>query len=484
MNPPVAVCPETYWVGTLHSYNLAMEAYARVAAGPTAEILAYSQSDQEDQEDLPYMLSIQGDIGVVTIRGPLLNIDTPYAKYYGVSTYADIRRAMVAAAHHEEVKAIVMDIASGGGAVSGVDDTANLISTIAKQVKPVYAYTDGIMASAAYWLGCSASEVFCSRTSVVGSIGVIQTFIGQAKVMKNAGYDVHVLRAGKFKALLNPNETPSAEALAQAEAQLEAVYGVFLEHVAAQRGVTPEAADAKMAQGREFIGQQAVEAGLVNALDTFDSLMSRIGAKIADSERMSQPQYRNHTGQPMKTALTDQQIAAIAAGAPAAAAAAGSTAPVASTAPAPDVPPAPAGDAQAAAAAAAPAVTETKEEKDNQVIAYLKGELTAASASLMSMTVKASSMEAELSSTKANVQALSAIAARSLSNMQVAMGQPAIDASSMAPDVLLAAHSAASTAFQTTFKVGGVAAVNPEQSESKGPDLRHLQRVAATSLKK
>jgi nicotinate-nucleotide pyrophosphorylase len=70
-------------------------------------------------------------------------------------------------------------IDSGGGAVSGVADAGNLIKLIDQSVKPIYSFTDGAMCSAAYWLGCSAREVYSSNVSTVGSIGVIATHMEQ-----------------------------------------------------------------------------------------------------------------------------------------------------------------------------------------------------------------------------------------------------------------------------------------------------------------
>ncbi len=81
---------------------------------------------------------------------------------------------------------IVLKINSGGGSVEGTGEFADLIKASSK---PVVAYTDGIMASAAYWLGCSADEIFASHKTVeIGSIGTAISFYDNRKAMESYGY--------------------------------------------------------------------------------------------------------------------------------------------------------------------------------------------------------------------------------------------------------------------------------------------------------
>jgi signal peptide peptidase SppA len=460
------------WAGTEASARFAAEAHLKILAGPTPQIQAvWSNDNSEGDPELPYMLSMQGDIGVVSIRGPLMNIDSPYARYYGVSTYADIRRAVVAAVTDGKAKAILLDIASGGGAVSGCDDTAGLIASVAK-VLPVYAYTDGTMASAAYWLGCSAGEgVYCSRTSEVGSIGILQIMVEKSKMLAAAGYTVKVVRSGKYKALANGMEPFTKDAVDAAQTLSDAVYGIFLGHVASQRGVSMEAADAHMAQGRVFVGQQAVAVGLANAVDTFDGLVSRIGATIEASSRLTQSNFGTY----MKTALTEQQLAAIAAGAPQAVAATVEPAPPATVV----VEPVAAASVEPAAivAPAAPAA-------DLAVVAYLQGELRGALAEAATSKASLDSATSALAAANTQIASMSAIVATSVSNMRVALGQPAFAAGAMTPDAILAEHASVATAFKASFQVGGVAAVAGDSTSAPSVDGRHMKRVAATSFKK
>jgi ClpP class serine protease len=115
--------------------------------------------------------------------------------------------------------------------------------------------------------------------SVVGSIGVIAVHQEFSKQLAAAGVTVKVLRAGKYKALATPVEPLSSAAEAQMQARLDAVYQVFVEHVAESRGVTFAQAD-KMAQGREFFGREALDAGLVDGITTLGAVIGGLQKKM------------------------------------------------------------------------------------------------------------------------------------------------------------------------------------------------------------
>lgn len=81
---------------------------------------------------------------------------------------------------------VVLKINSGGGSVEGTGEFSDLIKSSSK---PIVAYTDGIMASAAYWIGCSAKEIFASHKTVeIGSIGTAINFYDNRKAMEDCGY--------------------------------------------------------------------------------------------------------------------------------------------------------------------------------------------------------------------------------------------------------------------------------------------------------
>lgn len=476
------VFPEELWAGTGHSLELARDAWQNTE--PQAYVTTANQ--EQPQDTCPDCLDVQGQIGVVSITGPLTNASW---SWFG-TTYSEIRDALVYAANSEDIKAIVLDIDSGGGAVNGCQDTANLVSTINNSVKPVYAFTGGTMCSAAYWLGCSAGEVYSNSTATVGSIGVLCTHMEYSRMMAQDGITATVMRAGEFKSLANPYEPLTDVAKQQMQDRMNAAYAVFIGHVADARHTTVQMADANMGQGREFMGQQAHAAGLVDGVKSFDEMMSMVESRVAVSQESltSRPQAA-YQGVNMKTALTQQQIAALASGAvvEASAAAPEAQANVETTAPE-------AAPAATEAAAAAPAVEAAAPvaapaqvaAPQGELVAYLQGEVSAKTGEIISLKAQLADVQKQLATAQANTVSLMGIAGASLKNMKIALGSSAADYSAMSAEALLAEHAAAVNQFNSKFKAGGVAAATaPSEGETDSPKVDPLwqARVAANRSK-
>lgn len=466
--------PESMWAGTNSSLDIARDFHDSLMAGMFDSAPAEAQP-----QDLPYNFSMQGNVGVVKISGSLVNNDSPYNQYRGLTSYSDIRRAMIYAANQEGVHAILLDINSGGGAVSGVADVGNLISSIDKGVKPVYAYTDGTMASAAYWLGVSARGVYASMTSMIGSIGVIATHEEYSKAMKDAGIGVKVMRSGEFKALLNSMEPMTAVAAEQLQTQLDQAYGVFATYASGQLGVSMSVFEATMGQGREFFGQSAVTAGLAKSVQTYDSMIGMINKKLIDSSaKRGNTAMNPQRGLNMaRETLTEQQIAALAAGAGTVVADAAALALAATEAAALLA-------STEAPVLAAAALTESKVANNTDgVVAYLQGQVKEKDVAALASAVELSGLKAKLASVEATHTGLVKIAASSLSNMRIGMNLARVDFSAMTPELLLAEHAITVDIFMKAMKVGGVAALNiPETKTETGkvPDEIYAARIAAT----
>lgn len=472
-----AVFPELIWAGTEHSLSLAIESNDRLEAN------LFGAQPEKTQEEAPYLFSMQGDIGVISIRGSLVNRDSPYNRYMNVTSYSDIRRAMVYGATQEGVKAILLDIDSGGGAVSGVADCAELITKVNDSVKPVYSFSGGTMASAAMWLGAAAGEVYVSASTLSGSIGIIATHTEYSKAMKEAGIGVTVLRAGEFKALANSFEplTPAAEK--QLQSQLNAAYGLFIGFMAERRNVSVPVADKAFGQGREFFGGDAVTAGLADGITNFDGMVSLIEKKVIDANRKREHTSLNYPqGQNMsRQALTDTQISAMAAGggvnltpeqvaaAEAAATAAAAVAAAVAAAAAP------------AAAAAAPAAAAPVSDLNAGLVTYLQAQVKDKDALLLSQGVELTNAKARVTTLEGSQAGLVKIAADSLSHMKVALGMKKQDFSALSTETLLAEHTAAVATFTAAYPVGGVAATSAETTKPVSADAEFAlaQRVMA-----
>ena len=494
------VTEEKVWAGTEASLHAALEAEetraTRMAAGDRL-------SNQD--RDVSRLLSVDDDgVATINIKGSLNNdADSDWNEWLGMTGYPEIREAMISAATDTSVKHIILDIDSGGGAVSGVDDTAKLIRLVHDNVKPVTAFTDGAMYSAAYWLGASAGQVFASKAAGMGSIGVIATHMERSEMLKEAGIGVTVIRAGKYKALANGVEKLTEEGKAQIQAGVDAAYRIFVGHVAEMRGKSYEFADSVMAQGREFYGQSGADAGLIDGIKSFDQVMSDVKRNFVDPSiksaytpgkqtsglRVEKDNGENGMGMKVRKALSEQDIAALAAGATLEADQALEIG-------------TPGQEDQQAAPAEASVETTTVEDEGTGVgseannaatevdasagtLKFMAEQLRSAQDDLVAARVELSKAKDKVAELAAVVEPLKDIAAKAINNMRVALKGSPMDMSASSPAQILAEHAALTTSFTAKYKVGGVAAtVSEEQVKKPAVGASHMARVNAARYSK
>ena len=474
---------EVVWAGSESSLQAAFHAEeARVAT-----LQAAAQWPTKTEERASRLLDVQHGLGIVQIKGHLNNDDdADWNNYIGATGYPEIRQALVEAAEHPDVKYIVLDIDSGGGAVSGVEDTAKFIRHINDNVKPVAAFTDGAAYSAAYWLASAAESVYATKSAGIGSIGVIATHMERSKQLAEMGIGVNVIRAGKYKALANSVEPLSEEGRAQIQAKVDASYKIFVDHVAEMRGKSYEYADTVMAQGREFTGQAAADAGLVDEITTFDAMVGKLISSIAASEKLMDTRAkqgstlrveRQGDASMARKMLSEQEVAAIAAGVSLEASVSPQTA-------APEqeqvVAEAEAPATEAAAEQAEAPVEETAEvDIAAQAVKFMKDQVKESQEALLAAQIKVSKLEDKLAALEAVVDPLKEIAAKATNNMRVALGGSVMDLSAVAPAQVIAEYASLNASFTEKFKVGGVAAVDAAVTEEKSQGFQMDSILAA-----
>ena len=233
-----------------------------------------------DDESPLYALTDSG-AAVISIKGPLVK-DPFLAWWVGGTTFGEIQAAIGRALDDARVDGIVLDMDSPGGTVNGTEETAEVVFA-ARGKKPIVAYSSGMMASAAYWIGSAAERVIVGKTAEVGSIGVLMVHRDWSRAEERFGVKTTYLTAGKYKALGNPSEPLSEFARGEFQAQLDQLYSMFVGAVALHRDTEETKVRADMAEGRLFIGERAVGAGLAdetgNLQAAIDAVVSEAGSK-------------------------------------------------------------------------------------------------------------------------------------------------------------------------------------------------------------
>lgn len=184
-----------------------------------------------------------------------------------------------AAMNNASVDGILLAIDSPGGTVTGIPEFAGRIRD-ASAVKPVLAFTDGLLASAAYWLGAAAGEIIASPSAETGSIGVYMLHEDWSKNLEDEGIKITAFSAGKYKLEGAPWAPPSEEMATVTQARVDEVYGWFVKDVAQSRGASQQAVRDGYGEGRILGAKQSLEANLIDAVGTFDEAVARLAHRV------------------------------------------------------------------------------------------------------------------------------------------------------------------------------------------------------------
>jgi len=230
-------------------------------------------------------------IAVIPVHGTLVKRTAGLDAASGLTSYTEIAAMLDSALADPQVAGILLDIDSPGGEASGSFELARRVRE-ASAVKPVWAVANDAAYSAAYAIGSAANRLIVSETGGVGSIGVIALHIDQSVKDANDGYRYTAVTAGTHKNDFSPHQPLTDEAKAELQAEVDRLYGLFVDHVAAMRTLATD--DVCSTEAGLYFGGNAIAAGLADAVGTFESALTDFSLFLSSRSRKS-PQARAGT---------------------------------------------------------------------------------------------------------------------------------------------------------------------------------------------
>lgn len=224
-----------------------------------------------DPEDDEPSYDVQDGIAVVSVAGVLVN-DEDWWEEYGCSTYDRIAREVTHAAGNPDIDGILLAVNSPGGETDKAFEVAAKITAATKK-KPTWSVADTSAYSAGYLLASSGSRVYVPPfTGGVGSIGVYTVHMDWSGMLADAGVKPTFISAGKGKTDGHPYKPLSPDAKSRIQADVDRLYGLFVDHVASRRGIP--GGSIREFGARLFAGQEAIDAGLADRIgDTETALL-------------------------------------------------------------------------------------------------------------------------------------------------------------------------------------------------------------------
>lgn len=237
------------------------------------EIIARIGSDKKDSPDYEVINGV-AQIPVYGIIAKRMSMVNGISQPRGTSV-EEIERNFTKAVKDDNVEKILLDIDSPGGSVDGIDELSELIYE-SRGTKPIIAFANGMMASAAYYIGSAADKVYASKSAEVGSIGVYTVLQDLSVMAHNMGMKTEIIRAGKYKATGHPLKPLTEDDRAVVQTEIDKYFELFTDAIKRNRGFAVDEV-AAVANGKVFIGREAVEMGLVDGIERFDTLLRSAG---------------------------------------------------------------------------------------------------------------------------------------------------------------------------------------------------------------
>ncbi|HIH2763642.1 MAG TPA: S49 family peptidase [Candidatus Azoamicus sp.] len=146
--------------------------------------------------------------------------------------------------------------------------------------KHIYAVIEDIGTSGAYLIALGAEKIYCSKFSIVGSIGVIHASFGFSEVIKKIGIERRIYKAGKNKAVMDPFLEKNLDDEKILQRNLAVMHQLFINLVKENRYKTTLSInnEDEIFSGRFWVGQDSVSLGLVDGFsNVYDLATNYIG---------------------------------------------------------------------------------------------------------------------------------------------------------------------------------------------------------------
>lgn len=241
----------------------------------------------------------EGSIAITPVMGSLFK----YNQYCGPRGMNTLGNAIKAADAHQSISAHLLIIDSPGGTVDG---TETLGSIVKNTEKPVIAFVDGLMASAALWIGSAADEIYAStEMDEVGSVGVLLSFADVQPMMEKQGVKFHTITADQSKDKVKMWEDLRAGKYDEyKEAFLNPIAQKFQEVVKENRqNVTDDQLTGKVYLARDVVGS------FIDGIMTLDEALARASELGKSSIKKTDPIESADINEPFSSAskLTSQK---------------------------------------------------------------------------------------------------------------------------------------------------------------------------------
>lgn len=245
---------------------------------------------------------------IIPLQGVLAKKMNLMTQFSGGTSTQIVGQQFMEAMNSKEVRSILFDIDSPGGVVDGTQDLANQIYQGREKGKPIVAFVDGLMASAALWIGAAADRVIMSgETAQAGSIGVMTVHTDISRALEQRGIKETQIVSSKYKNMPSDIEPLSQEGRAYLQDRVNKIHQIFVKDVARFRGKDNQEFSERAANGDVFLGQEAIALGLADEMGTFNDTLADMKS-VGFNRRKTFMSFSSDQHTHALTQFTDEQL--------------------------------------------------------------------------------------------------------------------------------------------------------------------------------
>lgn len=217
-----------------------------------------------------------GSVGVVVASGTILDGEQPPGTIGGVSTARLLREAR----DDENIAAVVLRIDSPGGSALASEVIHREIVALREAGKPVVASLGDLAASGGYYIAAPADRIIASANTITGSIGVYAAIPTIDRTLDKIGIGVDGVGTTALSGTMRIDRPMDPALRDYVQLSVQRIYQVFLDRVTSGRDKSREEVHA-VAQGRVWIGSDALDHGLVDTLGGYQDALAA-AAQLAE----------------------------------------------------------------------------------------------------------------------------------------------------------------------------------------------------------
>jgi protease-4 len=270
--------------------------YTDEVKGEIKKMLKIDADDDIPQLSLSDMISVKGKkekgekIAIYYAYGDIVDSETASLVEEEHSIVATtVCKDLEKLANDDDVKAVVLRVNSPGGSAYASEQIWHSVMGL-KAKKPVVVSMGGYAASGGYYISCAANYIYTEPTTITGSIGIFGMFPDFSGLLtEKLGVKFDEVKTNKHAAFGTVARPFNEEELSLLDQYIGRGYELFRKRVADGRKLPVDAVE-EIAQGRVWLGNDALGIKLVDAIGSLDDAVKK-AAQLAKVEEFKTEAY-------------------------------------------------------------------------------------------------------------------------------------------------------------------------------------------------